>query len=321
VIDLKPSAFERRLAEAESYLHDIVITHADVLASIKTEADITAGAAAPMIFSTARLQEVDLIVLYSHGETGLKRWVFGSVAQLTVRHSPVPVLVLHEHGRPLRPWDATHPLRILVALDGSALAEAALEPAIQLLVAWTSTSAEVQGELHLLRVVDLPPAYGRMKSQAHISDSIQEEVRHEAEAYMKTVAGRLRASPRASDKLMITSSVVTSPNVAGTLVRLAERGEGTEHAGTLSGGQGSYDLIAMATHGRSGLRRVVMGSVTEHMLGTTRLPLLIVRPPEPETQREQVAGTTRTEKEAEAEGQGWQMRSCASERWPMGIRH
>jgi nucleotide-binding universal stress UspA family protein len=323
LIALKPGAFERRLAEAESYLRDIAITHADVLASIETEVDITTGAAAPTIFSTARLEEVDLIVLYSHGETGLKRWVFGSVAQQAVRHSPAPVLVLHEHGRPLRAWDITHPLRILVALDRSALAEAALEPAIQLQATWTNTSAEVQGELHLLCVVDLPSAYGRMKSQAHISDSIQEEVRHEAEAYVKAVAGRLRAGPQASDKLMITSSVV----MAGAMIELAERVEGTEHAETLSRGQGiqvlqgSYDLIAMATHGRSGLRRVVMGSVTEHVLDTTRLPLLIVRPPETDTQREQVAETARPEKEAGAERQGWQMRSCASERWPMGVRH
>jgi nucleotide-binding universal stress UspA family protein len=160
VIDVKPSAYEKRLAEAESYLLSITNMHADVLAGIATEIDITTGAAAPTIFSTARLEEVDLIVMYSRGETGLKRWVFGSVAQQAVRHSPVPVLVLQEHGMPLRVPDAAHPLRILVPLDGSALAETALEPAIELLKTWMSAVAEVGGELHLLQVVDVPPTYG-----------------------------------------------------------------------------------------------------------------------------------------------------------------
>ncbi len=178
VIDLKPGAYERRLAEAESYLRDITIMHADVLAGIATEIDITAGAAAPEIFSTARLEEVDLIAMYSHGETGLKRWVFGSVAQEAVRHSPAPVLVLYEHGMPLRVPDAAHPLRVLVPLDGSALSEAALEPTIHLLTTWAKAPGG-GGELYLLHVVDVPPEYGKFRGQAYFTDGLLEEVRQE----------------------------------------------------------------------------------------------------------------------------------------------
>jgi len=287
VIDLKPSAFERCLDEAESYLLSTVNIHADVLEGIATDIDITIGAAAPEIFSTARHEEVDLIVMYSHGESGPKRWVFRSIAQEAVRHSPVPVLVLHEHGMPLRVPDAAHSLRVLVPLDGSALAETALEPAIELLKTWTGAPAEVGGELHLLQVVDVPPAYGKFRSQAYVTDGLLDELRHEAQAYVKTVADRLHAGPLAASQVTITSSIYVKTDVAGTIVRLAEHAENAEHSG-------GYDLIAMATHGRSGLLRLVMGSVTEHVLGATKLPLLMVRPLQPKTQQEEAVQTVHT---------------------------
>jgi len=275
VIELKPGAYERRLAEAESYLRDITIRHADVLAGIATETDITSGAVAPEIFSAARLEEVDLIVLCSHEETGLKRWLFGSVAQEAARHSPAPVLVLHEHGMSLRVPDAAHPLRVMVPLDGSALSETALEPTIQLLTTWTNAPAGGGGELHLLHVVDVPPEYGKFRGQAYFTDGLLAEVKQEAETYLKAVGDRLRAGPLAESQ--VTSGIYVSTNVAGTIVKMAEHAKNAGHAG-------SYDLIAMATHGRSGLRRLVMGSVTEHVVGASRLPVLMVRPPHTETE-------------------------------------
>jgi nucleotide-binding universal stress UspA family protein len=95
-VSLKPSAFERREAEATNYLSGIMNTYANELAGISTEIDVTAGAASSEIYSEARLEHVDLIVLSSKGEMGLKRWVFGSLAQEVIRLSHVPVLVLQE---------------------------------------------------------------------------------------------------------------------------------------------------------------------------------------------------------------------------------
>ena len=260
---------EKALARAAIYLAATISAYADDLVDIETEMDVAAGAASSIIFSTARFEHVDLIVMCSHGETGLKRWVLGSVAQQAVRHSPVPVLVLNEHGIVPPALAAVHSLRVLVPLDGSALAEAALEPAAQLIAA---LAAPAQCELHLLRVVDLPSAYGRMKSQVHISDSMQEEARQEAQTYVQALTARLRETPPlAACQPGVTSSVVVSTDVAGTIIKLAEQ---TADAQSYSG----YDVIAMATHGRGGLRRLVMGSVTEHLLGSTKLPLLIVRP-------------------------------------------
>jgi len=292
---MKPEveASEKEFADATNYLVTVITAYVDELAGIATETDVATGAASSTIFSTAGYEYVDLIVMCSHGETGLKRWVFGSVAQQAVRHSPVPVLVLNEHGVVPPVPDAAHPLRILVPLDGSELAESALEPATQLIAALT---APAQGELHLLRVVDLPSAYGKMKSQAYISDGVQEEARKEAEAYVKAVADRLYETTFATGKLNITSSAAVSTDVAGTIIKLAEQTEGDESS--------SCDLIAIATHGRGGLRRMVMGSVTEHLLGSTRLPLLIVRPHEAEMKGEE-PGEAIAVKRTEVESQTW----------------
>lgn len=93
-VPLKPSAFARREAEANSYLTGVITTHASELTGIPTEMDVTSGAVSSEIYSEARLEHVDLIVISSKNEAGLNRWVFGNVAQEVVRHSPVPVLVL-----------------------------------------------------------------------------------------------------------------------------------------------------------------------------------------------------------------------------------
>src|SRR5216684_3034260 len=239
-IAAKPEAgaSEKELADAAAYLAATTAAYAGNLASIQTETDVASGATSPVIFSAARYEHVDVIVMCSHGETGLQRWVLGSVAHEAVRHSPVPVLVLNEHGMvPFAP-EASHPLRVLMALDGSALAERALEPAAQLIAALAPSG---QSEVHLLRVVDLPSAYGKLKSQAHISDSMQEEARHEAEKYVKALTDQLREGTFAAFKLIVTSSVAVSTDVAGTIIKQAEQAGGAEPSAR-------FDVIAMATH-------------------------------------------------------------------------
>jgi nucleotide-binding universal stress UspA family protein len=70
-------------------------------------------------------------------------------------------------------------------------------------------------------------------------------------------------------------NVELSSDVASALVILAEHGS----KGKETEGIGPCDLIALSTHGRGGLARWVMGSVTDRVLNTTRLPMLTVRPP------------------------------------------
>lgn len=266
-VSLKPGAFEARFVKVSGYLEDVVTAYADDLVGIDVEIEAVSGAASPAIFSVARFEQVDLVIMCSHEESGLKRWLFGSVAHEAVRHSPVPVLVLTDSGLLPIASEMTRPVSILVPLDGSKLSETALEPAAQLA---SVLAAPASGALHLLRVVDLPSVIGKLRNP-EFDVEIRKEARQEAEVYVKEVIEHLQK--RLADvKVTITSSVVVSPDIAGRIIEQAE--------------QSNCDLIAVTTHGRSGLRRLLMGSVTEHILGVTRLPLLIVRSHEAEVQHE-----------------------------------
>jgi len=260
--------------KAQEYLADV--TQLPVLAGITIETEVLPGATEPAIEIGMHERHVDLVVMCSHGYTGFKRWVVGSLAQKLARHSPVPVLVLHEGGTlPIGSFpDPSRPLRALmglVALDGSALAETALVPAAQLVA---SLAAPARGILLLTRVVNLPQNADDQSRGAHVDPRVREAALDEARTYLSAVADRQRDALPTDLKLSILVSVAAGKDVANTLLMVAERGE--DAGGSLA--LGSCDLIAMATHGRSGLERLAMGSVTESVLGATKLPVLVIRP-------------------------------------------
>ncbi len=267
------SVADADLTGAEQYLAALSVS--PVLREIALETVVLFGAAAPTILSAAYSYSADIIVMCSHGYSGMKRWVLGSVAEKVARHSAIPVFILHEggpipaHAHP----DPTQPMRALVTLDGSAYAKAALIPAAQLIAALAGHGLAT---LHLVRVV---------KTHAH--DEETEGVREEhaplvqkAMHYLEATAEHLRegltATAVAHLKLPITWSVTIDTDVAEGILHAAEGSETTQGTGIA----GHSDVIVMATHGRGGMQRWAMGSITERVLNTTKLPILIVRPPE-----------------------------------------
>jgi nucleotide-binding universal stress UspA family protein len=266
---LMQDAYELDRARATDYL--TAIAQSPDLIRIELNLEVLAGGPAQAILSAADSNKVDLIVICSHGYTGLKRWALGSVAQKVARNSPVPVLVLRESGN--LPADSykrdVQPLQALVPLDGSSLAEMALIPAGQLSAA---LSAPAHGALHLVRVLPLPSMY-----EYGQDDRLAEAKKQgmlQAHAYLAAVEQKLREGSLADLKLQVTSSVVVDTDVAGALIGVAEVSEDMEDIE----GFKACGAIAMATHGRSGPKRWMMGSVTERVLSATKLPLLIVRP-------------------------------------------
>jgi nucleotide-binding universal stress UspA family protein len=261
---------ETELAMALGYLDRVARSkdHGRELEEIETTSEVMFGLPAQDILATAESRSVDLIVMCSHGRTGFTRWVLGSVAQKIARHCPVPVLVLRE-GRllPLEsPPDAARHLSALVPLDGSPLAEAVLVPAANLVAA---LSDPAPGVLHLTQVVK---QLSTTADEGFITQ-LNEETVERAKAYLMLVKERLQAGLK-DCKLTISWSVALDADAADAIIGTAEEREELEGAE----GLGGCDLIAMSTHGRSGLKRWVMGSVMERVLGATRLPMLIVRP-------------------------------------------
>lgn len=271
------------LVEAAHYLEGAATSSS--LAGVKTEVVAATGSAAAIILAETEERNIDLIVMCTHGHTGLKRWFLGSVAQKVARHAPVPVLVLHPHTTIAGPHPhMERPLRVLVPLDGSALAKAALQPAAHLVAA---LEAPGQGAMHLVRVVksDTLPA--------EVLDPVaKEHLLHKAKTYLASVSGHVREDIAAKPRLAVTWSVTLDTDAADAIIRAAEVGEDPEGAGAF----GRCDLIALATHGRGGLQRWAMGSVTERVLAGTTLPVLIVWP--------QPAATEQAVHQAEAKQTG-----------------
>jgi nucleotide-binding universal stress UspA family protein len=181
----------------------------------------------------------DCIVMGTHGRTGLDRFVLGSVAERTLRESPVPVLTVHEDTAVDRDLDA-----VLVPTDGSDRSEAAAAHAVDLALATDAT-------LHVVHVVDagvLP-----MDGSGAVFDELQ------------------RAGERALD------SVVERAEHAGVSTIRASVLSGTPYrAITDYADAEDVALVVMGTHGRTGFDRYLLGSVAERVVRLSDRPVLTV---------------------------------------------
>jgi nucleotide-binding universal stress UspA family protein len=258
-----PELFLRDQADIAAYL--ACLAASSPLKDLPTEREVADGEPAHAILAAAQAHQADLIVMTSHGRTGLARALLGSVAARVARASTIPVLIVRggntDMEKPLQePLQGGRPVQILVALDGSSFAEAALSPAANLS---TALSAPLPGALHLVRVLPLieTDAMTRVRKTQAIE---------EATAYLNQVTRRLRGIGEATSPLQVLSSVVVdASDIAGALAHVAASLED----------EGVCALIALSTHGRKGWERLVAGSVTERVLAATRWPILVVHPP------------------------------------------
>jgi nucleotide-binding universal stress UspA family protein len=266
-----PDVFEAERAEVTAYLD--LLASQEMFKDVQTAVRAVEGIPAEAILEAAASMPADLIVMSSRGRSGFTRWLLGSVTQKVARHSMVPVLVVPDEGEEGAALSDHRAARVLVALDGSRLSEEALLPAAQLSAA---LSAPLIGSLHLLRVVQVPARFE--DSQGDAFNRAQEQAIREAMTYLSRLEREIHSAALARYGLHVVASVEAGADVADTLLRVAERG-GRE-------GSPTCEVMALATHGRSGLSRWVMGSVAERVLGATRLPLLIVRARQSEEQVE-----------------------------------
>lgn len=257
---------------AESYL--VGIASSDLLKDIEVFTEVPVGLVAPSILSIASDKQADIIVICSHGYTGMTRWwMMGSVAAKIARFAQTPVFVLREGG-PVPPerQPGEQPLRILVPLDGSEDAKAALLPAASLAV---SLAAPGRGGLHLTHVVQSAitgQKVGRMSDIAEMTRASQNMAGEYLKATLQHLEGRIKDTGEVNPNLTLSASVTIDDDIAQAILNVAENG--TSDGAEVFGG---CDVIAMTTHGYSG-RQHWVGSVTERVLDTSRMPLLIVQP-------------------------------------------
>jgi nucleotide-binding universal stress UspA family protein len=272
-----------------------------MLSGLPIETAVLTGTPALCILEAAAEHRADMIVMTSHGRSGLSRWVFGSVAEHVARQAHVSVLMLRQHQLPFwtegadllelpkapRQADAISGLRVLVPLDGSPLAESVLEPAASCALTLVRGVEQAIGSLpgailcllHLVLVVRPLDALPENMPEALVVSG--------AEQYLTQTSKRLE---EAHSGVTVSWEVVTGFDVAGTLVSLIEGAKPPEDQIVLRtsaeavpteeapGKVSQYTLLAMATHGRTGITRWVWGSITERVVAKTDVPLLLVHP-------------------------------------------
>jgi nucleotide-binding universal stress UspA family protein len=202
------------------------------------------------ILERIRTARPDLVVMTTHGRGRVGRFFLGSMADELVRQSGVPVLVLHPQSTV--PGLLPEPVveSILVPLDGSALAEQVLKPAVNL-------ARLLDARCSLLRVVEPPPP---SPGGAKLAPAGAQPP--EAQAYLERLAGPLRERG-----LQVQTRVVVSRHPDEAIL---------EEARTCGNG-----LIALATHGRGGISRLLLGSVADTLIRGATCPVLVYRPKEP----------------------------------------
>ena len=229
--------------KGRAYLEAYLKQQAEKVAAegFTVEQEVRVGRASDEILE--RCSDVDLVLIATHGRTGVARWWLGSVADIVIREAGCPVLVIGPNvSQELSPQVK----RVLLPLDGSVEAEEALPVA-------TWIAGLTGAELDVVRSLSLTPvAYdpGMGVYSADLIDSMEEAVR----AYLADVNARLEG------KKATTTMRVGSP---GEMLyqHLEERPAG---------------LIVMTSHGRSGVKRVALGSVTDRMLHGPA-PVLVIR--------------------------------------------
>jgi nucleotide-binding universal stress UspA family protein len=255
-------SLDRELMESEQAYLDAVVNRLAAAADVSLSTALLDGPAPDAIARRAAATGADLLIMTTHGRGPLARFWLGSVADALVRQATIPVLLVRsqESAPDLAREHALR--RILIPLDGSDLAEQVLEPALAL-------GAAAQAEYTLLRVVkpmtpaSYDPASGRVselrESLLKQLQSLDRQQWAEARDYLERPAERLRAR-----SLTVQTHVVSHEQPAAAIL---------DYASTRGA-----DAIALATHGRGGLKRLLLGSVADKVLRGATIPVLVYRP-------------------------------------------
>lgn len=246
------NAITSELSEAEQYLSYV----GDSITETTVEKVVVYGDPVEQIVGAGRSdsdspESRPVIVIASHGRSGLGRLLLGSVALKVAERATCPVFVVRALRSPVPASSDISLNKVLVALDGSSFSEAVIDPLRHML-------GHDGVSLHLIRVVD--PDRNPVTGDPAEKDEEGRTTRETAERYLSAMADRLRAHGYR------VSWDVVEGNPAQRLNSVADDIQA--------------DVIALATHGYSGLKRLAIGSVAEEVLNRSTRPLILVRPEE-----------------------------------------
>jgi nucleotide-binding universal stress UspA family protein len=243
-------AADHQANEASKYLESIASDFRAL--GVETRTITPSAPPADAILAHAR-GGADLIAMATRARGYPARAVLGSVADEVVRNAQIPILVVPPTSA--HEWSSAGPRRALVALDDSALSVAIVEPAARL-------AGQSGADVVLMHVVAPVGAVAR----GHTPRIARDVLRTELETAREWLAG-LETGLRQQIN-QVRSRVVIGASTASTIAAVAD--------------EEAADLVAIATHGRGGLARLVLGSVATGVLQRSKAPVLLIRPHEVE---------------------------------------
>jgi nucleotide-binding universal stress UspA family protein len=249
---LSLQVIEREEQLAQAYLdNQLRSVPKDVRPSVR----LARGPAAEAILQVAAEEKADLIAMSTHGRSGVARFLFGSVPDRILRSSEVPLLIVRPDEEEAPQKKAVSFKRILVPLDGSKTAESIL-PFVEELAKGLGAS------LVLFHAITPIAAYPGFELAPVGAAQLITEMEGQAKEILQRAAAEVK-----SRGVKAEMTVAVDVAVDGILAAAEER---------------SADMIAIATHGRGGLGRVVLGSVADGVVRRSHRPCLVIRAQEEE---------------------------------------
>ena len=243
--------FETMIAEgvraSEAYLKRIATS----FPGANVKCTVEKGTPEDVILERA-LPDTTLVAMATHGRSGLNRFLLGSVAEKVLRAATTSILLVRPSEGDKRDGEVILN-SVIVPLDGSELAETAIAPVTELAKA-------LKLDVELIRAYRIPVnTYAAAEDYYPVDyEAIRSGLRDEASSYIEKIAGELEAMGIAK-----VSCVTPEGFAADEIISLGQKTPN--------------NLIAMCTHGRSGVKRWVLGSVTEKVVRHSGDPVLVLR--------------------------------------------
>jgi nucleotide-binding universal stress UspA family protein len=241
--------------EAEVYLERIRAQFQE--SGLRARSAVLEGLAAEGITEYAQTQGIKLIILSTHGSSGLTHWGISSVTQKIILSAPTSVLIVRAHQYGTHPGELSEPpayQRILVPLDGSQRAENVLPIITQLAHIHNS-------QIHIAQVIQTPEMARQLPpapEDIDLSNRVVARNQEEARNYLEQVKSRADR-----ENIAVQTHLITNDNATAALHQLEEQ----EH----------IDMMALSAHGYSGNHQWPYGSMVNNFIMYGKVPLLIVQ--------------------------------------------
>jgi nucleotide-binding universal stress UspA family protein len=250
-----PVNWQIRRAEAEAYLREIAAQLS--LAGIESRIHVSEGKVADTVIDFVRENNIDLIVVSSHGQSGLSGWSISSVVQKIILRARTSFLLVRAHQASRIIEGQIQFKRILLPLDGSQRAESVL----YIGSSFAKSNDAVLTLAHVLQPPEMPHRIPLSSEDRHLIEKVVERNRAEIQQYLQEMETRVDCQ--------VTSLYVISENVAISLQKIIDEED--------------IDLVILTAHGYSGEDRWPYGSTVVNLISYGSVPLLVFQDLSPDS--------------------------------------